>query len=385
MTTVASSSIEQRIGAELTARQQSDQLRSLELVDGIDFCSNDYLGLAQQPLSLSLDEHLTLGSTGSRLVSGNSEKVLSFEQSIARFHGFEQGLLFSAGYAANSGLLACLGKKGDLMLLDSLAHASLIDGARLSFAKRIRFKHNDLCDLEAQLIIFNANKTAQSQQAFVVVEAVYSMDGDIAPLEKLASLCKRLNAALVVDEAHSIGLYGRQGEGLIAELGLQQDVFAAVYTYGKAMGHHGAVIAGSTALRDYLVNYCRPFIYTTAPSEHHVAMLTLAYVNMQAADDQRSRLAENLTYFAQKVKSLALDNAHWLASDTPIQALVLRNAKRTKAVALSLREAGLAVKAIVSPTVAEGSERLRICIHSHNSHANMDLLANELAKQVGIV
>ncbi len=385
MAKVKSCAIEQRLHDELKSRQELGQLRSLELVEGVDFCSNDYLGLAHRSIS-SADELdlLPHGSTGSRLVSGNTPEILSFESSLAHFHGFEQCLLFSSGYAANSGLLACLGKKGDLMLLDSLAHASLIDGARLSFAKRARFSHNDVDDVANQISKFNANKSVLSQQAFVVVEAVYSMDGDIAPLLQLVTVCKRLNACLVVDEAHSVGLYGKQGAGLIAELELQEDVFAAVYTFGKAVGIHGAVIAGSKTLREYLVNYCRPFIYTTAPSPRNVIQLSQAYQKMKGADEAREILASNLAYFEQKVKSLPLKKAKWIGSDSPIQGLVIGETKQAKQLELLLRDSGFALKAIVSPTVAEGSERIRICIHSTNTAIEIDQFAQSLAKHVGI-
>ncbi len=352
----------------LEARKKAGNFRALQVFDGVDFCSNDYLGLGRNPLNT---EKQASGSTGSRLISGHDEALNTLEQNIASFHGFESALLFSSGYSANTGLLACIAGKDDVILSDDLIHASLIDGIRLSYAKRERFAHNDLKDLEVQL---EKNCGAIKGQIYVAVESIYSMDGDHAPLAKISELCQRYNAALIVDEAHAIGVYGEQGRGLVSQLGLNDHVFAAIYTFGKAVGMHGAVITGSSVLRDYLINFCRPFIYTTAPSPQTIADTHAVYKRFQSAETKRRALQTVLQYFETQVKNIPLKNAHWLDSQSPIQGLIVPGNNRAKSLALFLQDNEIAVKAILSPTVAEGAERLRISLHSFNTTDDMDKL-----------
>lgn len=361
---------------QLHARERQGRRRKIELYPGHDFCSNDYLGLASH--GEMLDSLLDGGSTGSRLISGNSVLIEQFERTTALFHGLESSLLFSSGYAANTGLLSCIAQTDDLLILDSLSHASLIDGARLSRAPHTFFEHNDLVHLTQVLESFERDKTSLEQRSFVVVESLYSMDGDFAPLFELAELCKRYHASLIVDEAHAIGVYGEQGAGLVALSGLQSEVFAVVFTYGKAMGRHGAVVAGSDILRDYLINYCRPFIYSTAPSPQSVQGLIDAYKTMRLADQQRRDLLNNINYFAKQVKSMQFDDMRWLESSSPIQALVTGDAQLTKALANQFHASGFALKAIVSPTVPKGTDRIRVCLHSHNTLEQIDAFAQVL-------
>lgn len=360
--------------AALERRRKSGNLRELKVFEGADFCSNDYLGLARFPIKAGA---LGSGSTGSRLITGHASALEHLEERLAAFHGFEAALLFSSGYAANTGLLSCIAGAEDAILSDDLIHASLIDGIRLSRAQRQRFVHNDLEDLQAKLDVLSSQI---SGQIYVVVEAVYSMDGDKAPLQDICALCQNYNASLIVDEAHSIGIHGDEGRGLVCELGLEEQVFAAIYTFGKAAGFHGAVITGASVLRDYLVNFCRPFIYTTAPSPQTVAETGLAYDRLQGADPERDALRSVLSYFATHVKNQALEGAHWLDSDSPIQGLVISGNERAKACAAYLQEHDLAVKAILSPTVAEGAERLRLSLHSFNTQAEMDGLTTHLSE-----
>jgi len=267
--------------------------------------------------------------------------------------------------------LACLGGVNDVIISDSLIHASLIDGIRLSYAKRARFAHNDIEALKAQLIQYS--KTI-SGQIFVVVEGLYSMDGDTAPLVDMARLCEDYGAALIVDEAHSNGIYGDQGRGLIAELGLQDSIFAAIYTFGKAVGLHGAVICGSNILKDYLINFCRTFIYTTAPSQQTVAMTMEAYKRLEMADGPRLALNNNIQYFQNKARVTHISSTRWLDSESPIQGLIIPDNHRAKSLADYLQGKGFAIKAILSPTVAQGQERLRISLHSFNTRDEIDRL-----------
>ena len=194
---------------------------------------------------------------------------------LADFHKAESGLIFNSGYDANLGLFSCIAKKEDTLICDELIHASIIDGCRLSYANRFRFAHNDVEDLEDKLRRSKGN-------IFVAVESVYSMDGDMAPLKEIAAVCKKYNASLIVDEAHATGLFGDQGRGLVSQHGLEQEVFARVHTFGKALGCHGAVILGSETLRNYLVNFARSFIFTTALPVHSLIAVKCAYEMLMA-------------------------------------------------------------------------------------------------------
>ncbi len=241
---------------KIEERKSAGSLRQLKLVRGmVDFCSNDYLGLAS--LLKVGNPGLQLGSTGSRLLAGNYPLIEEVEMEIAEFHQSEAGLIFNSGYDANVGLLSCVAQKNDTIIYDSLSHASIRDGVRLSFAQSWAFNHNDLVDLEKKLQLATG-------QLFVVTESVFSMDGDKAPLVEIVELCKTYKAALVVDEAHATGIIGDKGAGLVQAMGLQQHCLARVHTFGKALGCHGAIVLGSKILRTYLINFARSLIYTTA-------------------------------------------------------------------------------------------------------------------------
>ena len=266
----------------LEQRKTASLYRSLQVNEGlIDFCSNDYLSFARceklkERVKSYTDEINPLtGSTGSRSISGNTAFAEQLEKIVAAFHQAEAGLIFNSGYDANIGLFSCLAKKEDTLICDELIHASIIDGCRLSYASRFRFAHNDLEDLESKLQRSKGN-------IFVAVESIYSMDGDMAPLKEIAAVCKKYNANLVVDEAHATGLFGKQGRGLVSQHGLEDEVFARVHTFGKALGCHGAVILGSETLRNYLVNFARSFIFTTALPMHSLIAVKCAYEFLMA-------------------------------------------------------------------------------------------------------
>ncbi|UTW67021.1 pyridoxal phosphate-dependent aminotransferase family protein [bacterium SCSIO 12643] len=338
-------------------------------VTGIDFCSNDYLGLArssklhQDILDALHQSDFKNGATGSRLLSGNNEAYEELEQHIASFHDAEAALIYPSGYQANIGLLQCIAGKGDTLILDELAHASLIDGARLSHAKRFKFQHNNLDDLQKKL-------AQASGKIFVVIEALYSMNGDVADVESIVQICTKYNAHVIVDEAHSAAVYGTKGQGLTFELGLQHKVFARIITYGKGFGSHGAAIIGSRTLIDYLINFSRSFIYSTGLSPVHLESIKTAYQHVKESTIQRERLFEVITYFRSKI----LENASWLYSSSAIQSLVIPGNSVVKAVALQLNKSGISVFPILSPTVAKGSERIRFCLHSYNTKEEIDHL-----------
>ena len=371
-------SVSQVLSERLDTYQQTGLLRQLRTSDRlVDFCSNDYLGFARSSaLKAAIQqadaEHTNAlsGATGSRLLAGQTTLADEVEHELAGFYKTEAALIFNSGYDANLGLLACLPKAGDTLLTDELIHASMIDGARLSYATRRRFRHNDLSDLETQL-------QQATGQVFVAVESVYSMDGDLAPLLDLANLCDRYGAALLVDEAHATGIYGEHGEGLVVALGLQERVLARVHTFGKGLGVHGAVVVGPAVLRNYLINFARPFIYTTALPPHSFLAIRCAHQLVKAQSESRKQLHDRLNYFRRKAGEL-LPGATWTDSQSPIQCLIIPGNEQARYVADQAQRIGLDVRAILSPTVPTGQERLRLCVHAFNTIDEIDQLLEVL-------
>ncbi len=349
---------------KLEERKTAGAFRQLRLpVAAIDFCSNDYLGLARSLPAIGGAN----GSTGSRLLSGHTREAAELETFLAAFHDAEAALVFNSGYDANLSLLSSLPARGDTVLYDQLAHASIRDGIRLGFGKGISFLHNDVADLEKKL------QTQGQGRCFVVTESVFSMDGDMAPLAEIAAVCDRYNAHLLVDEAHGFGVLGERGEGLVQSLGLASACLARVYTYGKAAGVHGACIAGSVVLKDFLVNFARPFIFTTAPPPHALLAIGQAYTAVAAAGTQRAHLQELIQYFRE-----ALIPLRKLDSVTAIQGVVVPGNEAVKQLAARLQEAGYDVRPILYPTVPKGSERLRIVLHAYNTMEELEGLVRLL-------
>ncbi|WEA01267.1 aminotransferase class I/II-fold pyridoxal phosphate-dependent enzyme [Mucilaginibacter sp. SJ] len=364
------------LNSKLQERQEAGTYRELKPENGmVDFCSNDYLGFARSPILKQSIAHevnnhpLSLnGGAGSRLLSGNIQYAEDLEQQIAIYHQSEAGLLFNSGYDANLGLLSSLAQRGDTIILDELVHASIIDGARLSYANRYSFRHNDLESLEAKLKLSKGN-------CYVVVESVYSMDGDASPLVEILSLTEKYNAALIVDEAHAVGLYPK---GLVCELGLQHRIFARVITFGKALGGHGAVVLGSNNLRKYLINFARSFIYTTTAPFHQLAAIKMAYQLLENSREAIFCLKKNIELFKQQVNTGK--NFTLLNSDSAIQCIVFKSNEMAREAAKQLQLNNFDVRPILSPTVAQGTERIRICLHSFNTENELTLLAVTLNK-----
>lgn len=353
---------------KLQERREQDAFRTLKLPAGkTDFCSNDYLGIIHYGLLETSEAHwLKHGSGGSRLLAGNDVLTESTEQMLAAFHQADAGLLYNSGYDANVGLLSAVPQRGDTVIYDYLSHASIRDGIRLSFAQSFSFKHNDLEDLDRRL-------QAATGTIFVVTESVFSMDGDQAPLREIVSLCTEYNAQLIVDEAHATGVVGARGEGLVQEMQLQEKVFARVVTFGKAVGCHGAVVLGSKLLRDYLINFSRSFIYTTALPQASVRAIRDAYALFPTMVKERILLASMIKLF-QDTK-LRFEK---LVSFTPIQVVIIPGNEEVKAVAAQLQEAGLDVRPILYPTVPKGGERLRIVLHAFNTEKEVKKLLSLL-------
>jgi 8-amino-7-oxononanoate synthase len=368
----------------LQKRTDEGNLRSLSVYEqGIDFYSNDYLGLANSSQLRhrisqlrEQQEPLPQGSTGSRLVSGNSSLAEELERQLADFHGAEAGLLFSSGYAANSGLLASIAGIGDCLIMDELIHASSVDGARLSKANKLIFRHNDCNKLRARLT--QARESSIDGSIFVAVESVYSMDGDFAPLRDLAQICAEFGAGLIVDEAHSNGITGRHGTGSVAELGLTDQVFARIHTFGKGLGLHGAIVMGTRTLRQYLVNFCRPFIFSTALSADAILSIKGAYELLPELTEQREQLFSLVRHFRRLT---AESSYRWHDSNSWIQSLMIPGNERAMTAAARLREREYLVKAIRAPSVPPGTERIRICLHASNSIQEVEGLFEALEER----
>lgn len=368
---------------KLQTRIENNSLRTLHVNNvGLDFYSNDYLGLAQsksvaEKAKMCLENsHDVNGSTGSRLISGTHSLHIEVESELARFHKAESGLLFNSGYDANVGLFSSVLQKNDVLLFDELIHASVRDGIRLSAANSYKFKHNDVYDLETKILRFKQN----ARQVYISIETVYSMDGDTAPLQDIVSLCEKHGVYLIVDEAHSGGVFGENGSGLVCALGLETKIFARVHTFGKALGCHGAVVLGSEDLRNYLINFSRAFIYTTAIPLHAVATIRAAYESLQEKELLQN-LHLRISYFNKVVQKLGLSEK-FIKSNSAIHCCVLPGNDRVKNLAQKIQNQGVLVKPILSPTVANGQERLRICLHAFNTKQEIDLLLKIISENI---
>jgi 8-amino-7-oxononanoate synthase len=345
---------------KLIERKKMGSERSLSLFNGFtDFFSNDYLGLGT---NAEFQNVKPSGSGGSRLISGNSLEAENTEKWIAEFFHAEDALIFNSGYDANLGFFSSVPQRGDFILYDDLIHASIRDGIRLSNAKSFSFKHNDIEDLKQKLDRIEGT-------VFVAVESLYSMDGDIAPLLEISEICQNASALLIVDEAHACGIFGEQGKGICHQNAILDHVFARIITFGKAYGTHGAAVLGSTELKNYLVNFARSFIYTTAlpPYQYEHIQTQIA----KSIDDKnRLKLKENIRLFRNLVSSkISLSDPN-----SPIQILLTPGIENAQKLAIAIQREKIAVKAIFSPTVPEGKERLRICLHAVNTNEEIKKL-----------
>ncbi len=353
---------------KLALRKENHSFRQLQLADGkTDFCSNDYLGIVYHKKLLPGTSLLASGSSGSRLLSGNYPLIEETEKMIAQFHHAESGLLFNSGYDANLGLLSSVPQKGDTILYDQLVHASIRDGIRLSFARHFSFAHNDMADLEIKL-------RQSTGTLFIVTESVFSMDGDLCPLADLVRIAAQYNAHLIIDEAHATGVLGKQGEGLVQELGLEKKIFARVHTFGKACGCHGAIVLGSTVLQNYLVNFARSFVFSTSLPEHAVDLINRVYAIFPEMYAEREQLAKLIEQFRQA--DIGFEK---LASSTPIQGVLIPGNEAVKKVAGVLQQHNLDIRPILYPTVPLGRERLRIVLHAYNTKEELTKLVTLLA------
>ncbi len=350
----------------LEQRESEGILRKLKIGKAsIDFCSNDYLGLTrdgdfqQKIMEIVLENSKSLmGSTGSRLISGNTETTMQVESFLAGTHGNESALLFPTGYKANLALFSCIAKKNDTVLVDEYIHRSVHDGCLLSNATKWKFKHNDLDHLESLLKKTKGN-------TLIAIESLYSMDGDFAPLEDITELASRYQANLIVDEAHAMGVFGK---GLVYQNQLQSKIFATIATYGKAMGLNGAVVLGSRVLKEYLVNFASPFIYSTAASDFQSLSIRTSYKYLDEHPDLAITLQKNIEYFrSHQVHSISQEKS-------PIQIVQFPSSTKLRQAVTDLSAIDIETYPVFAPTVKPGLERLRICLHQFNSFTEIDRL-----------
>lgn len=357
------------ISKKLEGRVEENALRTLNSNhNSIDFCSNDYLGFAKEKAIHQFKNTLEyFGSTGSRLISGNHETTEQVEDFLTKFYFSESALLFNSGYNTNVGLFQSLPHRNSIIIYDELIHASVRDGIRMNNAVHHSFKHNNIESLEQKLAQAN-------DYIYVVVESVYSMDGDISPLNEIAVLCEKYGAALLVDEAHAVGIYGK-GRGLVHELNLENKVFARIVTFGKAFGCHGAAILGSKLLTDYLINFSRAFIYTTALPLQNIVSIQKAHEFLLQNLNRINSLLQLIEYFKSKVVQF---NIPTIPSSSQIQCVLICGNNKVKNIAGIIQSKGFDVRPILSPTVPKNQERIRICIHSFNTKSQIDNLTTIL-------
>ncbi len=350
-------------------------------VDGRDylsFCSNDYLGLANHPALIAAAQSAAaeagVGAGSAHLVAGHHRRHDKLEQALAAFVGLPAALLFSTGYMANIGVVTALVGRGDAVFGDKLNHASLVDACLLSRAELTRYPHGDLAFLEAKL------QACGAKNKLVATDAVFSMDGDLAPLPALLALCERYDAWLLVDDAHGFGVLGAQGQGSLNQFNLRSDRIVYMATLGKAAGVFGAFVAGHSTLIDWLVNKARTYVYTTATPPMLAAALSASLQQIAADDWRRARLKELV---AQLKAGLAGLPWSLLDSATPIQPLLVGANQAALRLAEALRERGILIPAIRPPTVPQGTARLRISLSAAHAPADVEQLLGTLRELAG--
>lgn len=365
------------------------RLRTMESSDGpwividsrqlLNFSSNDYLGLAGHPdvraaLKRAADEH-GVGATSAHLICGHRMPHAALEDVLAQWTGRERALLFSTGYMANLGVISALLGAGDVCVQDKLNHACLLDGARLAGCVLKRYPHGDVEAARRQL------KASPDAAAMLVTDGVFSMDGDIAPLRELAALAREQEATMLVDDAHGLGVLGRNGGGSVTEAGLDaDDVPILMATLGKALGTAGAFVAGSQALIEALLQFARTYVYTTALPPA-LAAATLAAVGIARREHaRREHLAASIARFRQGAAAIGVPLG---SSCTPIQPVLVGDTNRTVALAAALERDGFLVVAIRPPTVPVGQARLRVALSAQHSFDHVDALVRALESHAG--
>ena len=341
------------------------------------FCSNNYLGLANDPMvKIAIIESLSrygYGSAASRLISGTMEAHVELEEAFAEFLCKESSLMFSSGWCANQAVLTTLTGKGDLVLLDKLDHASIIDGVRQSDAEFRTYRSESLDRVEKYLADDSYNRK------FIVTESVFSMDGVCSDIKKLVELKNKYNAILIVDEAHSIGCMGERGAGLCEKLGVLEDVDIMIAPLGKALAANGAMVCGPKVVTEYLVNKARGFIYSTAPVPVNCAAVSAGLGIIKNDPGRRIKLGENAEYLRKRLKEAGLDT---LGSTTHIIPVLIGDSSKAVEVSQRLYDDGFYVAAIRPPTIAKGSARLRLSVQCEHTREQIDGLVDAIRNAI---
>lgn len=362
--------------ADLAALAADSRLRALAPRRGMDFASNDYLGLAgsdalRGALAAGIAQGLPAGSGGSRLLRGNHAEHEALEAHAARHYGSEAALFFPSGFIANAALFATLPQRGDLIVHDELIHASAHDGMKLGRAERVAAAHNDVQAFDDAIARWRAG--GGKGTPWIAVESLYSMDGDRAPLIGLAAVADRHEAVLVVDEAHATGVYGPAGTGLAHHLAGRANLIT-LHTCGKALGCEGALLCVPAVVRDFIVNRGRPFIFSTAPSPLMAYLVRHALEIVAGEPERQARLAALVRHAEARLAALGLP-----ASGSQILPVVIGDNARTMRIAGALQQAGFDVRGIRPPTVPQGTARLRIAVTLNVDAAGIDAMADALA------
>lgn len=379
--------IPKKLQDKLASRKTANTFRQLGTQDQlIDFASNDYLGFS---MSKDIFDHTYFyledefifqnGSRGSRLISGNHQLYDEVEDLICKTHHCESALIFNSGYNANLGFFSSVPQRNDIILYDELIHASIRDGIRMGHAKAYKFKHNDLEDLKRKYRTVR-DENRENADVYMVTESVFSMDGDTPDLKAMADFCVENKIHFVVDEAHAVGVFGKQGVGFTSKLGIEDAVFARIITFGKAFGCHGAAILGDSLLSDYLINFSRPFIYTTALPPHSIMTIKAVYKELEQTH-AIEQLHEKIQFFKEQLEEHHIQH-HFIPSESPIQCCIIPGTDTVKSIAKYLNSKGFDVKPIVSPTVPQGQERLRFTLHAYNSNDDIIKIVTLLATQI---
>lgn len=365
----------------LQALKDDDRLRGLKPRTGLDFSSNDYLGLASAPrmrraVSAAAEAGTPIGAGGSRLLRGNCEEHENLEAEAARFFGAEAAMFFATGYVANFAVLTTLPQRDDLLVLDSLVHASIHEGARAGRASYRESEHNDPESVETT--IREWRKRGGTGRVWIVVESLYSMDGDFAPLEKIVAIADRHDAFLIVDEAHATGVYGTQGRGLTAPYEGRENL-VAVHTCGKALGAAGALVTTTRVLRDFMINRCRPFIFSTAPSPLMAVAVREALLILQEEPERQQRLARLIAFAHQQIGA----RCGWRLSGSQIMPFIVGDNAGAMALASALQARGLDIRGIRPPTVPAGTARLRISLTNNVGEDDVRAMLAAVIEETG--
>lgn len=376
--------VPRKLQDKLDIRKAENTFRQLSTPrELVDFASNDYLGFSMSKEIFDLTHHylenkfiFQNGSRGPRLLMGNHQLYNDLEKLICKTYHCESALIFNSGYDANLGFFSCVPQRGDIIFYDEFINASIRDGIAMSDAKAYKFKHNDFEDLKRKCEVEN-DKSTQNSEVYIVTESVFSMDGDTPDLKAMANFCSENRFHLVIDEEHAVGIFGKLGIGLVPSLGLDDDVFARIITFGKALGCHGAAVLSDSLLTDYLINFSRPFIYTTALPPHSLMTIKAVHKELQLTHNIK-KLHQNIDFFKEQLEKHNLLE-DFIDSDSAIQSCIISGNDRVKEIARHLNANGFDVKPIIAPSVPKGQERLRFCVHAYNTEEEISKVLALLA------